>query len=85
MFAKLHGNPPEAGFWRFFALPEAAQRLALPAWGGRVDSLSKRESAKARKMPKKRGAYPKSGHAVLGGVLIMTDSLGREGVATDLA
>ena len=38
-----------------------AQRLALPAWGGRVDSPSKRESAEAKKMPKKRGAYPKSG------------------------
>ena len=35
--------------------------MALPAWGGRVDSLSKREKPKAKKMPKKRGAYPKSG------------------------
>ena len=32
----------------------AAQRCALPAWGGRVDSLSKREKLKARKGPKKR-------------------------------
>ena len=44
----------------------AAQRLALAAVGGRVDSPSKRESAEARKMLKKRGAYPKSGARCVG-------------------
>jgi hypothetical protein len=43
-----------------------AQRLALPACGGRGDSPSKRDSAKARKMPEKRGAYPKSGARCVG-------------------
>jgi hypothetical protein len=38
----------------------SAQRLALAAVGGRVDSPSKRKKLKARKMLKKRGAYPKS-------------------------
>jgi hypothetical protein len=35
--------------------------LALPAWDGSVDSPSKRDSAKATKTLKKRGACPKSG------------------------
>ena len=39
----------------------AAQRSALPAWGGSVNSPSKRDSPQARKVLKKRGAYPKSG------------------------
>ena len=54
-----------------------AQRPALPAWGGSVDPPSKRDSAKARNMLKKRadshhhglGALPRVGctlHAVLG-------------------
>ena len=38
-----------------------AQRLALPAWGGSVESPSKRDSAEAKKKLKKRGAYPESG------------------------
>jgi hypothetical protein len=40
--------------------PEAAQRLALAAWGGSVDSPPKRRKLKAMKTLKKRGAYPKS-------------------------
>jgi hypothetical protein len=42
-----------------------AQRFALPAGGGRVDPPSKRDSAAAREMPKKRGAYPKSGARIV--------------------
>src|SRR5688572_12318358 len=45
---------------------EAAQRLALPAWGGRVDSPSKRESVKARKSPKNAARTPSRVHALLG-------------------
>ena len=44
----------------------AAQRLALPAWGGSVDAPSKRDSAKAGKMPKNAGPTPSRVHAVLG-------------------
>ncbi len=43
----------------------AAQRWALAAVGGSVDSPSKREKPKARKMPQKRGAYPKSGARIV--------------------
>jgi hypothetical protein len=42
-----------------------AQRLALPAWGGRVDKPSKRKQLKATKTLKKRGAYPKSGARIV--------------------
>jgi hypothetical protein len=38
----------------------AAQRGALAAVGGRVDSPPKREKPKARKKLKKRAAYPPS-------------------------
>jgi hypothetical protein len=47
----------------------AAQRRALPAWGGRVDSPSKWDSAEAGKILKKRGAYPKSGARIVGRIL----------------
>ena len=43
-----------------------AQRLALAAWGGRVDSSSKRDKAQSQKKLKKRGAYPKSGARFVG-------------------
>jgi hypothetical protein len=55
-------NPPLS---RLFD-EQTAQRLALPAWGGRVDSLSKREKLEAAKNAKKRGAYPKSGARCVG-------------------
>ena len=42
-----------------------AQRLALPAWGGRLNSPSKWDSAEATKKLKKRGAYPKSGARIV--------------------
>jgi hypothetical protein len=45
----------------------SAQRLALPAWGGRVDSPSKRDSAQARKMPKNAPRTPSRVHALFGG------------------
>jgi hypothetical protein len=45
----------------------AAQRLALPAWGGSVDSPSKRDSTEARKMPKNAVRTPSRVHALLGG------------------
>src|SRR6266508_5234275 len=48
-------------------MQSAAQRLALPAWGGRVDSPSKRESAQARKMQKNAARTPSRVHALLGG------------------
>ena len=48
----------------------AAQRLALPAWGGRVDSPSKRESAPARKMLKNAARTPSRVHAVLGDLMV---------------
>jgi hypothetical protein len=44
----------------------AAQRRALPAWGGRVDSPSKRDSAAARELPKNAWPTPSRVHAVLG-------------------
>jgi hypothetical protein len=44
----------------------AAQRLALAAVGGRVDSPSKQETLKATKMPKKRAAYPPSAARCVG-------------------
>jgi hypothetical protein len=47
----------------------APQRRALAAVGGRVDSPSKREKPKARKMPKKRGAYPPSAARCVGRTL----------------
>ena len=37
---------------RFFALDPAAQRLALAAWGGSVETPPKRETLEARKKPK---------------------------------
>ena len=43
----------------------AAQRLALAAVGGRVDSLSKREKPKARKMPKNAARTHRQLHALL--------------------
>lgn len=45
----------------YLIMQEASQRLAVPAWGERVDSPSKWESAQAGNMLKKRGAYTKSG------------------------
>jgi hypothetical protein len=44
----------------------SAQRLALAAWGGRVDSPSKREKLKVTKKAQKRGAYPKSAARYVG-------------------
>jgi hypothetical protein len=44
----------------------SAQRLALAAVGGRVDSPSKRKKLKATKMPKKRAAYPPSAARCVG-------------------
>ena len=51
-----------------------AQRLALAAVGGRVDSPSKREKLKAREMLKKRGAYPPSAARIVGGIFGRPDS-----------
>lgn len=48
---------------------KATQRLALPAWGGRVDSLSKRKKPKARKLPKNAARTHRQVHALLGGFL----------------
>lgn len=45
-----------------------AQRRALLAVGGRVDSLSKRKKPKARKLPKNAPRTHRQVHAVLGGV-----------------
>jgi hypothetical protein len=39
-------------FINYLVLQTAAQRLALAAWGGSVDSLPKREKFQAGKMPK---------------------------------
>jgi hypothetical protein len=40
-----------------------------------VDSPSKRDSSKARKMLEKRGAYPKSGARIVRRFLLAQDSL----------
>ncbi len=55
-------------------MPEviAAERSALAAVGGSVDSPSKRKKPKARQMPKKRGAYPPSVARLLGGILCVS-------------
>jgi hypothetical protein len=45
----------------FIGMKVAAERFALAVVGERVDSPSKRKKLKARKMLKKRGAYPPSG------------------------
>ena len=52
-----------------------AQRLALPAWGGRVDSPSKRDTAEAKKKLEKRGAYPKSGARIVRRFLFEVSSI----------
>ena len=49
-----------------FPLFRQLQRLALAAWGGRVDSLSKRKNSKPRKMPENAARTPSRLHAVLG-------------------
>ena len=40
-----------------------------------MDSPSKRESARAKKMLKKRDAYPKSGARIVGRCYVVPDSL----------
>ena len=52
-----------------------AQRLALAAWGGRVDSSSKRDKAQSQKKLKKRGAYPKSGARIVSWRFYLSGSL----------
>jgi len=49
-------------------IKSSAQRLALLAVGGSVDSLSKRKKLKARKLPKNAPRTHRQVHAVLGGV-----------------
>ena len=46
----------------------AAERRALLAVGGSVDSLSKREKLKARKLPKNAPRTHRQVHAVLAGL-----------------
>jgi hypothetical protein len=58
---KFHLELSQINHKQLVMMRRAGQRFALPAWGGRVDSPSKRETAEARNMIKKRGAYPKSG------------------------
>ncbi len=55
-----------------------AQRLALLAVGGRVDSLSKREKLKARKLPKNAARTHRQVHAVLGCKLINSIEASRQ-------
>src|SRR5215211_3101521 len=54
----------------FYKSSNAAQWLALPAWGGRVDSPSKRESAEAKKKLKNAARTPSRVHALLGGNIL---------------
>lgn len=55
--------------WSNFILLQPAQRPALPAWGGRVESPSKRDSTEARNMPKNAAPTTSRVHALLGGVI----------------
>jgi hypothetical protein len=48
--------------------------------GGRVDKLAKRKKLKARKMPKKRAAYPPSAAPTHDGVMFHQRNCGAMGV-----
>jgi hypothetical protein len=62
----------------------SAQRWALAAVGGSVDSPSKRKKLEARQKPKKRGTYPPSAACRVGGRFGTRDSQPEKDSTADL-